>query len=93
MLSGQGLARPVRTLAAAALGYGQVTLGGEASGAGPGTLGTPGPRGPGTLKGPRVQLHWLRLKRHLAMAWRRRRQRVALARHWPGNIFLEMMIN
>jgi len=38
--------------------------------------------GHGSLKGPSVQRHWLRLKRHLAMAWRRRRsrQRAALAR-------------
>ena len=54
--------------------------GGEVSGAGPGTLGTPGPMEPGTLKGPQVQRHWLRRKGHLAMAWRRRRQRAALAR-------------
>ena len=54
--------------------------GGEARGAGPGTLGTPGPWGPGTLKGPRVQRHWLRLKRPFAMAWCRRRQRAALAK-------------
>ena len=60
--------------------------GGEASRAGPGTLGTPGPWGPGTLgtPGPR---HWLRLKRHLVMAWPVHGQ----AR--PGNTFLEMMVN
>jgi len=42
--------------------------GGEASCAGPGTLGTSGPWGPEILgtPGPR---HWLHLKRHLAMAW------------------------
>ena len=53
--------------------------GGEASGAGPGTLGTPGPwgagtlgtpgpRGPGTLGTP-GRRHWLFLKHHLATAW------------------------
>jgi len=31
------------------------------------------------------QSHWLRLKRHFAMAWRRRRQCVALAK--PGQAF------
>ena len=53
--------------------------GGKASSAGPGTLGTPGPWGPGTLgtPGPR---HWLRLKRHFAMAWLGQ----AMARSWPG---------
>ena len=55
--------------------------GGEASGAGPGTLGTPGPWGPGTLgtPGPR---QWLRIKRHLAMAVTGHGQ--AMARSWPG---------
>ena len=56
--------------------------GGEASGAGPGTLGTPGLWGPGTLRG-----HWLRLIRHLARPWPGPGQ----AR--PGNIFLETMVN
>ena len=45
---------------------------GEASGAGPGTLGTPRPWGPETLATPGPR-HWLRPKRHLAMAW-----------PWPG---------
>ena len=54
--------------------------GGEVSGVGPGTLGTPGPMEPGSLKGLQVQRHWLRRKRHLARAWRRRRQRATLAR-------------
>ena len=56
--------------------------GGEASGAGPGTLGAPGPWGPGTLgtPGPR---HWLRLK---PWPWPDPGQ----AR--PGNIFWEMLI-
>ena len=56
-------------------------VGGKASGAGQGSLETPGPWGLGTLgtPGPR---HWLRLKRHLAMAWPGHCQ--AMARSWPG---------
>jgi len=38
---------------------------GEASGASPETLGTPGQK-VWAFKGPRVQRHWLRLRRHLA---------------------------
>ena len=34
--------------------------GGDVSGAGPGTLGTPGPMEPGSLKGLQVQRHWPR---------------------------------
>jgi hypothetical protein len=37
------------------------------------------PQRSGSLKGPRVQRHWLGLKRHLAMAWPHRRHRAALA--------------
>ena len=58
---GHGLARPWPSGA-----------GGEASGTGPDTLGTPGPWGPGTLATPGPR-HCLRLERHLAMA-----------RSWPG---------
>ena len=43
---------------------------GEASGAGQGILGTARPR------------HWLRLKRHLPMAWPG--HGLAMARSWPG---------
>ena len=74
MLPGQGLARP----GGGAPSHGQVALGAKSVA----QVREPGPMEPGTLNGPQVQRNWLRRKRHLAMAWRRRRQRAALAR--PG---------
>ena len=83
MLLGRGQAMPGQgsTLAAAAPCHGQVALGAKpvAQFRHPGD---PRAKGPVTLKGP--QGSRLRLKRHLAIAWHRRRQRAALAR--PGQI-------
>ena len=54
------------------------------SGAALGSLGFPVPMALGSLGFPDLR-DWLRLKRHLAMAWRRRRrQRAALARPGQG---------
>ena len=67
--------------------------GGEAKGAGPGVPRVPGPLALGFLGF--LDLRRLRLQRHLAMAWRRRRSRHRAALDpvaWHGNIILGIII-
>ena len=67
---------------AAGPGHGQVALEAKPVALDPGVpLGFPVPMALGSLGFPDLR-HWLRPQRHLAMAWRHRRQRAALAR--PG---------